>query len=329
MTDFLTRISRAALGLTPVAQVLGTSRYADRPQGLALDAEQDVEALPPPAAAPSLPARRAVPSPQAARVRFAAKPLPATELLSIPAPPLPAVEPPAITAYAGKAEDAALSASEPPAIGEEPLPAMESPSIPTLPLLAIAPSMITERAGQAEDATPFAEVSVARDVSPIRKPAREIAAAGAVPVEPIELRAIALQPASAEMLGDPRLPEAAVANDVAGEAAPRTDATHASHRGRPHRASSPPLAQIAEVIDAVGRTIRPRDVAPHVPALSALPSPAGEQAGESAAPVIRVTIGRIDVRAAEPPAPPPEPPAPPAPRLSLDDYLRMPDGGTR
>ena len=49
------------------------------------------------------------------------------------------------------------------------------------------------------------------------------------------------------------------------------------------------------------------------------------------APVVHVTIGRVEVRAATPPPPQPpaEPPAPPTPRISLDDYLRAHNGRTR
>ena len=54
-----------------------------------------------------------------------------------------------------------------------------------------------------------------------------------------------------------------------------------------------------------------------------------DQPGE-AAPVIRVTIGRIDVRAVLPPAPPaPRPAAPTGPVLSLEEYLKQRDGGRR
>jgi hypothetical protein len=45
------------------------------------------------------------------------------------------------------------------------------------------------------------------------------------------------------------------------------------------------------------------------------------------APPIRVTIGRVEVRAIMPPATPPPKPTPlPAPRLSLDDYLKKREG---
>jgi len=45
-------------------------------------------------------------------------------------------------------------------------------------------------------------------------------------------------------------------------------------------------------------------------------------------PTIRVTIGRIEVRAVSPPAPPPRRTKQPAPKMSLDDYLRARNGGT-
>ena len=40
------------------------------------------------------------------------------------------------------------------------------------------------------------------------------------------------------------------------------------------------------------------------------------------APIVRVTIGRVEVRAIHPPAPAPKPARPAAPKLSLDEYLR-------
>lgn len=46
-------------------------------------------------------------------------------------------------------------------------------------------------------------------------------------------------------------------------------------------------------------------------------------------PTIKVTIGRIDVRAVMQQVPVPEPAKTPTPRLSLDDYLRSRDGGKR
>ncbi|HEX4963268.1 MAG TPA: hypothetical protein VF173_20730 [Thermoanaerobaculia bacterium] len=43
-------------------------------------------------------------------------------------------------------------------------------------------------------------------------------------------------------------------------------------------------------------------------------------------PVVQVHIGRIDVRAAQPPAPQRRPARPSGPRLSLEDYLKRREG---
>jgi hypothetical protein len=47
------------------------------------------------------------------------------------------------------------------------------------------------------------------------------------------------------------------------------------------------------------------------------------------APAIRVTIGRVEVRAVMPPMATPKSESPPAPKLSLEDYLKQRNGGTR
>ena len=47
------------------------------------------------------------------------------------------------------------------------------------------------------------------------------------------------------------------------------------------------------------------------------------------APTIRVTIGRVEVRAVLPPPAPARTPAPATPKLSLDEYLRSRNGGRR
>ena len=74
--------------------------------------------------------------------------------------------------------------------------------------------------------------------------------------------------------------------------------------------------------------IRNTQYAIHDPSNAELSTQQAELA--STAPVIRVTIGRIEVRAAAPPAPAPRPAAPPSgPRLSLDAYLERRGGGGR
>jgi len=57
-------------------------------------------------------------------------------------------------------------------------------------------------------------------------------------------------------------------------------------------------------------------------------SPA-EQPSSTSAPVIRVTIGRVEVRAVHPPAPAPKPAKTTPPKLSLEDYLHKRERGAR
>jgi hypothetical protein len=81
------------------------------------------------------------------------------------------------------------------------------------------------------------------------------------------------------------------------------------------------------------RSIAERSIGERPVAVSRRPQrlPLHEQpdAKPSAPPVIRVTIGRIEVRAPAPPPPPIETPGPPPPRISLDDYLQSHNGRAR
>lgn len=54
-----------------------------------------------------------------------------------------------------------------------------------------------------------------------------------------------------------------------------------------------------------------------------------ERRASRSAPIIRVTIGRVEVRAVHPPASKPKPVKPATPKLSLDDYLRRRARGFR
>ena len=54
-----------------------------------------------------------------------------------------------------------------------------------------------------------------------------------------------------------------------------------------------------------------------------------EQRSSASAPIIRVTIGRVEVRAIHPPAPAPKPAKPAPPKLSLEDYLQQREKGLR
>lgn len=76
--------------------------------------------------------------------------------------------------------------------------------------------------------------------------------------------------------------------------------------------------------------VLPRQTATLVPVSPPLDRSAawtGEQKAPAALPTIRVTIGRIEVRAISTPAPARPRAAPPPARLSLEDYLRLRSGG--
>lgn len=88
-----------------------------------------------------------------------------------------------------------------------------------------------------------------------------------------------------------------------------------SGKATPHAKVSPTLL-----------TIRPRL---QVPSHQAEP-PLTEQRSSPAAPTIRVTIGRVEVRAVMPAQPAPRPARhKPSPSLSLEDYLKQRDGRRR
>jgi hypothetical protein len=87
----------------------------------------------------------------------------------------------------------------------------------------------------------------------------------------------------------------------------------------------PPAAQALPTREGATIVARPRTRL----AQPAEPVPAeGKQpvSGPESPPTIRVTIGRVEVRAVMPPAPEPAPPPRHAPRLSLDDYLKQRSG---
>lgn len=54
-----------------------------------------------------------------------------------------------------------------------------------------------------------------------------------------------------------------------------------------------------------------------------------EQRSSTSPPIIRVTIGRVEVRAIQASAPMPKPKKPPQPKLSLQDYLHKRERGSR
>lgn len=105
----------------------------------------------------------------------------------------------------------------------------------------------------------------------------------------------------------------------------------------PRRLAETPRRQESPAVGSDARTVaeavsaRPTSQPPIVlrPQLRTLIEQTEQQGNEikedRAAPTIRVTIGRIDVRAVFAPPPPAQRARPPAPALSLDDYLRSRD----
>jgi phage tail sheath protein FI len=91
--------------------------------------------------------------------------------------------------------------------------------------------------------------------------------------------------------------------------------------------TSAPRARAQTPSDASSRQIaqRPSVVVPDVVRLENL----APTSNPPAAPTIRVTIGRIEVRAVMPPAMPAKERTRTAPKLSLDEYLRSQNGGNK
>ena len=109
---------------------------------------------------------------------------------------------------------------------------------------------------------------------------------------------------------------------------------------RASEASAPVEATVERVLAPEARepAAPERPAASSAPAEAALPvgvleEPGGDDAAETEAQTVVVSIGRIEVSADRPGAPPAPAPAPArswaGPRLSLDDYLRERSGGRR
>ena len=91
----------------------------------------------------------------------------------------------------------------------------------------------------------------------------------------------------------------------------------------PAEVGIPEGAALVQDASRGARVVRPERISALRHADSTPRVPASEQAsGIQAAPTIKVTIGRIEVRAVSPPQLQPQETALPAPKLSLDDYLK-------
>ncbi len=98
--------------------------------------------------------------------------------------------------------------------------------------------------------------------------------------------------------------------------------------GRVNNDPSPPKS-----LELGPRSVIPPETSSHPQTMNAMttgrPLRSDLRETVSERPIIRVTIGRIDVRAIPPPPPTLRQPSPPAPGLSLDDYLKERNGGQR
>ncbi|OAN38269.1 hypothetical protein A6A03_05105 [Chloroflexus islandicus] len=184
-----------------------------------------------------------------------------------------------------------------------------------------------------------------RQIPPL--PVAPLAAWGQPPTTASELRRPStMPPAAPERIS----PDRGVSEANSERTAPASLAGFVEPRGLPAPANAidpPRLADVAAVSPASAVSFQPASVPdaprePGVPAIRPFSAPAPVMPREPVAPPprepaapphpprITVTIGRVEVRAVPPPPPSSRPrPQPPAPRLSLDEYLRRREGGTR
>lgn len=280
MTDFLTRVSRAALGLTPVVGVLGVSRYGPGPDLRVAEipmteeregeSQKRIEPVLPLATIPPFAVPRAWP---AGAVQIAHAEAPASIDLA--------------EHLSGDSDRGERNHRND--------PSERSERIEKVVRLDVERSQDVERVERIEEPT---EV-FGRPGHRHEWPASEIAAAAP---DRSEL--------PARLTTEPAVDHPAVPVFISHP-----------HRSTPEAIpeADPPSLPAPLFASAIKRA-DPQAMRPREPEHSTEPA---------AAPTIRVTIGRIDVRAVTPPSLPVEQPGPPAPRLSLDDYLRLHNGRTR
>jgi len=322
VTDFLTRLAERVMGVGRVVHPVLPSRYAPDVSGLQQEAPEteddsalELELPPPPTS--SVNRRDGLD-----RVRIDPVPQRVAASAARPAPR-------ATTAATPPLLEARRDDSPPPAAA----PSRPSRTIAAERLASAAASRAPGgeqgTAGRAVGATPMP----ARGESP---PARR-------PPDRISPSATD-EPRSAGPPSGPGQTVSAAAGEPSASGSRPVAAAVASDRSRPtdkawRRSSTPPDAEAFLVAPAprpdspvhgprhdTPRPTPPALVAPRPqPAFPASPGP------RAAAPTVRVTIGRIEVRAVAPPAPPILPPAPQStqPTLSLDDYLRVRRGASR
>jgi hypothetical protein len=300
MTDFLTRMARSALGLTPLAKVLTASRYAPGPEM----PEQAFEETP---------------APRTVSASSVSAPPVSAHAIDTPAPGLQTAgvqpERPVVMVMRRAATVMAATPPEPSEGAERARPPVTTDSVHDIVRHESAPPRLPVNTMQ------HVEESSA---APRGYRGRHSDGVSALRSERLQ----AARPAS-ENAGAPERP-------LDTDPIEHSLFVRAGEHPAPpwHPRSSPPEALEPRQLPALSPSLTPA-YAPlaHSPSprtfASPLPARRDENAGETAAaPAIRVTIGRVEVRAVTPP-PPAEPPAPPTPRLSLDDYLRSHNGRAR
>jgi hypothetical protein len=293
MTDFLTRLAERAMGLGRVVRPVVPSRYAPDVNGLqpgapVLEDDTMPEAVPPvaTAASPEVVGRYSIDALGRSVAADSARPAVAPgEIGAALTARLPADSP-----SGPPPRSATGPAPRPsPLVGFEEgddAPARSTPR-PARPAAVTAERWEQRRVNQAPvvPAPPAPRDRPSDDVAPPTSSAPREAGSSAEMVAPLTGRSRFTTPPAGPFLVVPH---------------PRVDASV----GGPSRELGPPTEP------AVAR--------PH-PTFEVSPAPAGP------APTVRVTIGRIEVRAVPPPAPPEPRPAPRSaePALSLDDYLKL------
>jgi hypothetical protein len=322
MTDFLTRLAERTLGLTPRVQPLLASRYAPEPavqfSSDTLDEEQ--------ASSPTPPADPM----QAPTPRFRESSLSALE--SVPSrETYEAVGYSASTEAVAKTsldseKAAALDVHEP-----APLRAVSKTHSTPAAIEAVAETSVNSEvkdASSAErDASPSVELLRGRQSQPVRvaalaSPERQAEAAAAdpflAPAVPAALNPAALNIVLHANRSAPHHEEPQVAPLLPSPLPQERLEVTSGERG---------------VFDrpAIEGATRRADVVRPLPVVIADHRETHPPANESAPPVIRVTIGRVEVRAIMPQTPAVERPAPArtSPVLSLDEYLKQHSGRQR
>jgi hypothetical protein len=182
--------------------------------------------------------------------------------------------------------------------------------------------VLAERMTEAEDATEEGSRREVQHISQIERSETDPSSAASAGIEALEAD-LEREPTAHPIIQSVRWEAAVVQSDEAQSQATARQAgdIDAGEPDRPRLGPDPSLPVANQLYEA------------ELPSSSPTLPPIAEsslQAEIKPQPLIRVTIGRIEVRAVSPPVPAPRPSTPrPAPALSLQEYLEQRDGGKR